>query len=331
MKGKYEINIKAKHCRYRISIKHNISVIRGNSATGKTTIVNHIRTKKLRGDDYPIIVDANCNYDVLSGDFKLDSYNVQTSNNTIFFADENVPYLGTQDFANLVKGSNNYFVLITRRNLSNLPINISAVYELIKDTANDAYYNYNEAMYNGDVVGDSNYNTVLTEDSKSGRDLFRKVYGSAIVDTPLSSASKLYLSIARTKQNESVLLIGDGAAYGAYIEDSVKLISKGGFRCTLWLPESFEYLLLISRIVRVKDMDVVYNAYEYSDSSKYFSLERYFTALVAEYFSKYGFKYDKYGLPDEYMTDECVKRFINVIPLKIRPKKSKIDSILSKI
>lgn len=43
MKGKYKISIQNKKIKYEFEIRRNISIIRGDSATGKTTLVDMVR------------------------------------------------------------------------------------------------------------------------------------------------------------------------------------------------------------------------------------------------------------------------------------------------
>ena len=48
----------------------------------------------------------------------------------IFFADEDNMFINTEEFAEAVQGSDNYFVLITRENLYNLPYSVEEIYGL---------------------------------------------------------------------------------------------------------------------------------------------------------------------------------------------------------
>lgn len=48
----------------------------------------------------------------------------------IFFIDEENTFLNTEEFAVSVRGSDNYFVLITRENLYNLPYSVEEIYGL---------------------------------------------------------------------------------------------------------------------------------------------------------------------------------------------------------
>lgn len=43
MKGKYRIIVTAKRLRYDFEIRRNLTIIRGDSATGKTTLVDMIQ------------------------------------------------------------------------------------------------------------------------------------------------------------------------------------------------------------------------------------------------------------------------------------------------
>ncbi len=42
MKGSYEIKIKNNRIQYRFTISHNITILRGDSATGKTTLIDMV-------------------------------------------------------------------------------------------------------------------------------------------------------------------------------------------------------------------------------------------------------------------------------------------------
>ena len=49
---------------------------------------------------------------------------------TIFIIDNGNAFIYTEEFAEAVKKSNNYFVLITRENLHNLPYSVNKIYGL---------------------------------------------------------------------------------------------------------------------------------------------------------------------------------------------------------
>ena len=43
MKGKYKVIVQNNRLHYELEIRRNITIIQGNSATGKTTLVNMLR------------------------------------------------------------------------------------------------------------------------------------------------------------------------------------------------------------------------------------------------------------------------------------------------
>jgi|GEM_PF-4117303 len=53
-----------------------------------------------------------------------------TYSQSIVFIDEGNAFVGTEAFASAVKASDNYFVLITRENLYNLPYSVEEIYGL---------------------------------------------------------------------------------------------------------------------------------------------------------------------------------------------------------
>lgn len=62
MRGTHRIIVQNKRLRYDFEIKRNITVIRGDSATGKTTLVDMIREYSENGNDSAIelICDKAC-------------------------------------------------------------------------------------------------------------------------------------------------------------------------------------------------------------------------------------------------------------------------------
>ncbi len=77
--------------------------------------------------------------------------------------------------------------------------------------------------------------------------------------------------------DRNVLVIADGAAFGAEMDRMMKLaLRKKGV--ALYLPESFEWLLLKSGVVTDRSLDSVLASLEnWIESRVYFSWERFFT------------------------------------------------------
>ena len=127
MKGKYKVSVENNRLHYEFEIKQNITIIRGDSATGKTILVNMLRQAQKFGASSGIDLICEVPCKILEGEnWKLILENVA---DTIFFID-NGTFINTVEFAEAVKKSNNYFVLITRENLHNLPESVDEIYGL---------------------------------------------------------------------------------------------------------------------------------------------------------------------------------------------------------
>lgn len=125
-KGKYKIVIKNNRLHYEFEIKRNITIIQGDSATGKNTLINIIRQAENLGPSSGIEVTCNIPCTVLEGaNWKLI---LENSSYTIFFTDEENKFINTEEFATAVRDSDNYHVLITRENLYNLPYSVEEIY-----------------------------------------------------------------------------------------------------------------------------------------------------------------------------------------------------------
>ncbi|MDO5426074.1 MAG: Fis family transcriptional regulator [Eubacteriales bacterium] len=128
MKGKYKVVVQNNRLHYEIDIKRNITVIQGDSATGKTTLINMLRQAENLGISSGIDVICEVPCRVLEGiNWKMI---LQNSSGNIFFIDEENAFMNSEEFAGMVKRSDNYFVLVTRENLYNLPYSVEEIYGL---------------------------------------------------------------------------------------------------------------------------------------------------------------------------------------------------------
>ncbi len=49
MKGSYEVIVKSRRLQYKFTINRNITILRGDSATGKTTLIDMISSYQQHG------------------------------------------------------------------------------------------------------------------------------------------------------------------------------------------------------------------------------------------------------------------------------------------
>lgn len=130
MHGRQRLKIFSKRLEYDLTFTRNVTIIRGNSGTGKTTLCE-ILSEYLREKENSVYrVQCTCNIDVLSGNWSTASLQLSAKKNCLFFVDEDANYLKGKDFASSIDGSSNYFVIISRDTLKTITYSYKEVYEL---------------------------------------------------------------------------------------------------------------------------------------------------------------------------------------------------------
>lgn len=104
-------------------------------------------------------------------------------------------------------------------------------------------------------------------------------------------------------RNEKILVIADGAAFGPEMDRVLQLVLTRE-NLALYLPESFEWLVLSSGILKDTEVaQILQTPSGYIDSKEYFSWERYFTALLIEKSAGTYLNYTKKTLNKAYLSD----------------------------
>ena len=130
MKGKYDISIWDNKIRFELVLERQITVIKGKSGTGKSTLFMMFEDMLNKGRVTGI--HCNCKDKIrvlsLSDDFKTI---ISNEHDKIFVFDEYFDYIQTQEFAEAVNNSDNYFIFITRSGRMNwLTYSVNNIYEL---------------------------------------------------------------------------------------------------------------------------------------------------------------------------------------------------------
>lgn len=313
MKGKYHIVVQNNKIRYELDIRRNITVIRGDSATGKTKLISLINQAATFGESSGVEVLCSCPCRTLSGnDWNLVLPNIHKQ---IIFLDEENKFVKSQEFAAAVKASDNYFVIITREDLSNLPYSVDEIYGIhtsgkyhdLKRTYNEMYHIYSTEKFTGKQAPE----VVVVEDSNSGYEFFQVVCEDNKIACISSEGKSNLKSVVSKQDKEQVLVIADGAAIGSEMNELYQLMChKPTVKC--YLPESFEWLVLKSGIVDGKTLqDILFHPEDFVESHKYFSWERFFTALLIGYTQDTYLQYNKSKLNKAYLHEKTKQAILN--------------------
>lgn len=317
MKDRVSFNIKNNRINFKFQIERNVTIISGDSGTGKTKLFNMVRAYELYGKkDSGITLNCkkNCITLVDREDWfgKLDS-----TVDSIVFIDEASEFLRTQEFARAIQKSDNYYVIITRESLPQIPYSIDAIKEIIKNGAVPEL----RKIYSNISLKDISkykYEVLITEDSEAGYQLFEIVADKMKADCISAGGKTKLLDILKKYSHKRVVVVADAAALGSEIHELVKYKKLHDEYVEFFLPESFEWMILKSGIVGNENIKTILkDPVKYIDSQKYFSWERYFTdLLISETASTPGLEYSKKRLAKGYTSDANVEKIINATKKK---------------
>lgn len=305
MKGKHRVIVSTKRLKYDFEIRRNLTIIRGDSATGKTTLVDMIRdyVNNPAGTPVELVCDKKCY--VLEG--TLWKGQLEEISDSIVFIDEGNAFIQTEEFAGVIQKTDNYYVIISREALPTLPYSVEEIYGIrtsgkygsLKQSYHEFYRLYGENVYENMITPE----IVITEDSNSGYQFFDYVCRENHLKCESMNGKSNIFHYLKIHKDEKILVIADGAAFGSEIDRVLRLI-KGQRDVVLYLPESFEWLVLSSGILKNNSVVEMLDApYDYVESEKFFSWERFFTAVLIEETKDTYFAYTKKKLNPAYLND----------------------------
>ena len=318
MIGKYEITLYNNKVHYHLTIERNITILRGDSASGKSEFIRllALHNSNPASSGITLICDKKCSV-LTEENWKLFT---ETYTDSIFFIDEGNAFIKTNMFAETVKGADNYFVIISREKLSQLPYSIDEIYGLREEVASGRYHNP-KRVYNGmyrifgklwepGMLPD----LIITEDSNSGNDFFSILFPGRCISS--NGKSNIKNVIARHFE-QKILAIVDGAAFGPEMQDCMDISASIDGEVALYAPESFEYLILQSGIIELPKA-VMAETWNYADSIKYFSWEEFYTAFLSDETRNRVSQYSKARLSDYYRTVGNIEKIKSILPEYIR-------------
>lgn len=316
MKGTYLVTVGNSALQYKFEIRRNITIIKGDSATGKTTLVEMIGEYYENGENSGITLNCKKPCVVLEG--RQWKYLLDNIHDSIVFIDEGNNFIATDEFASAVKESDNYYVIVTRENLPNLPYSVDEIYGIkssgkyasLQQTYHEFYHIYGDYDNRKTFVP----NIIMVEDSNSGFEFFDTVSANKSWKVVSAEGKSNIFKMLNEYKNEKILVIADGAAFGSEMDKIMKRVnSRVGI--SVYLPESFEWLILSSELIKDSDIeDILADPSDYVESQKYMSWERYFTALLVDKTKDTYLQYSKSKLNEAYKTDRVQNKVLKEIP-----------------
>ena len=304
MKGIHKVVVGTKYLKYEFELRRNLTIIRGDSATGKTTLVDMIRTHMNDGESGPVTLNCDKGCYVVEGNlWKGQLNNIQDS---IVFIDEGNEFVKTKDFARAIQQTDNYYVIVIREGLPALPYSVEEVYGIRTSgkygTLKRSYHSFYR-IYPDSTTEKIKPEKILTEDSNSGYQFFDAVCAEHQIQCDTANGKSNVFSYLKAHKDEKILVIADGAAFGPEMDRVLQLVQTRK-NLALYLPESFEWLILSSGILKdAETTQILQTPSNYIDSKKYFSWERYFTELLTEKTSRTYLNYTKKTLNEAYLND----------------------------
>ena len=316
MRGTYRVVAASKRLKYDFTLRRNLTIIRGDSATGKTTLVDMIREHMDHPSGSPVTVSCDKECFALSG--ALWREQLSGIRDSIVFVDEGNEFVRSDEFARAVEDSDNYFVIVTREGLPALPYSITEIYGIRTSgkygTLQQSYHEFYRLYAKEGSIKPVVPDTIITEDGNAGFQFFQSVCEQSareVTCIPAFGKSNIFQSLKDKADGKTVAVV-DGAAFGPEMDKVSKLLQENG-DLNVYAPESFEWLILSSGIPEDREIRVILeDPASAIDSLEYVSWERYFTALLTEKTKGTIWEYSKRKLSRIYMTPAVRERILKM-------------------
>ena len=154
---------------------------------------------------------------------------------------------------------------------------------------------------------------MVIEDSNSGFQFFDSVCRERDIKCiSAEGKSKIHKTLIGREQCETVI-VADGAAFGSEMDKICKYMKDRDY-VKLYLPESFEWIILKSGIVEVADLKAILNSpSDFIESKEFFSWEQYFTRLLTDNTQNDHLRYNKSRLNESYLGSYNKQHILHVM------------------
>ena len=326
---KISVSVKTKRLEYDFELNSKVTVIQGDSASGKTSLVDLIMGQRAQisvTGDYSLFVLNKMIFDNLckkclknnDGSLSDEEYlsKMWTKENpfedSVIFVDEE-DFVETTRFARLVNSDIScYYVIIDRSNLAGISYSPDNIFIL----ETDGRKHWLRPKYTFDDSNVEKIDAVLVEGTGSDYLFFKKLFENCPVWNPMSDSGIIsagrnnipkYLKKSVNKiENKTLFLAVDYCAFGSNVERVFEECFKNNLRVILNSDYiSFEYLLLKSNLIDDAEIDDIIN----ENYIAYSNIEKLCTKRLVELTKYKYFKYSKSPkrFSDCYTIDCCSK------------------------
>ena len=315
MRGTYEVKVSNVNVSFTLELERNITILSGDSATGKTTLIEMLRDFEESGRSSGVTVHCKRPCRVLTNaDWE---YRLNGIRDSIVFLDEGNAFVKSEAFARAIQNSSNYYVIVTRESLYQLPYSVNAILKLKTTGRRGKTYvrAYPQYDHLADPVSEiSRIQEIVTEDSNAGHEMFDHIATKNHISCISAQGKSNVFSQLVNRTADRVLVIADGAAFGSELEKIYRLMEAQPNKITLYLPESFEWLGLKSGILGSQTpKEILEHPSDNIESSLYFSWEQYFTDLLIQLTHDTVLHYSKNRLNPSYLQPANVAKVLRAM------------------
>ena len=225
MRGTYEVKVSNVNVSFTLELERNITILSGDSATGKTTLIEMLRDFEESGRSSGVTVHCKRPCRVLTNaDWE---YRLNGIRDSIVFLDEGNAFVKSEAFARAIQNSSNYYVIVTRESLYQLPYSVKAILKLKTTGRRGKTYvrAYPQYDHPADSVSEiSRIQEIVTEDSSAGHEMFDHIAAENHISCISAQGKSNVFSQLVNRTADRVLVIADGAAFGSELEKIYRLM-----------------------------------------------------------------------------------------------------------
>lgn len=306
MKGSIRVTVSNARLRYEFTINRNITSLIDRGATGKSTL-HRLISEGDNSNGIHIWTSTGAKLVALTPSTweALLAYNKGSP--TIFVVDEFDSFINSNEFSIAFKESGCYLIIINRDIPGSLPVSIHEIYELeTKNNITRFKRKYPDVIY-----GYKSFTHIIPEDSNSGKEFLELAFPGMVDNSDIWGKDAI---IRKLRQSEEYpLVVADGAALGSLIKPILNLLKlRHG---TLVAPESFEYVILKSKIMSLPDKELA-DLEENIEASEFLSWEAFFTSELIKRTAGTQLSYSKSKLAPAYKKETNISYILNAYRLE---------------